>query len=42
MLSNYYRTIELFRFNDRTGELYIFASDELQVIITRDGNWRFV
>ncbi|WP_390883462.1 DUF6888 family protein [Kovacikia minuta] len=42
MLSNYYRNIELFRFNERTGEIYIFASEELQIIIPRSGSWRFV
>jgi hypothetical protein len=39
MLSNAYREIQLFRFSDQTGEIYIFASEELQMVITRDGNW---
>jgi hypothetical protein len=42
MLSSYYRNIELFRFNQRIGELYIFANEELQIIISRTGTWRFV
>ncbi|MGG6270599.1 DUF6888 family protein [Leptolyngbya sp. AN03gr2] len=42
MLSNYYRNIELFRFNERTGEIYIFASETLQIIIPPNGKWRFV
>ncbi|PSB18020.1 hypothetical protein C7B65_16870 [Phormidesmis priestleyi ULC007] len=42
MLSNFYRSVELFRFNDRTGEIYIFAGEELQVVISRDGKWRFI
>jgi hypothetical protein len=42
MLSNFYREIQLFRFSEQTGEIYIFASEKLQIVITRDGNWRFV
>jgi len=42
MLSSYYRDIELFRFNERTGDIYIFASEELQIIISHNGVWRFV
>ncbi|WP_414581327.1 DUF6888 family protein [Scytonema sp. PCC 10023] len=42
MLSNYYRDIQLFRFNDRTGEIYILAVENIQIQIARDGNWRFV
>ena len=37
MLSSYYRDIELFRFNERTGDIYIFASEELQIIISHNG-----
>lgn len=42
ILSNYYRNIELFRFNAQIGEVYIFAGDELQVIVSRNGSWRFL
>jgi len=42
MLSSYYRDIELFRFNERTGDIYIFSSEELQIIISHNGVWRFV
>ncbi len=41
-LSNFYRGIELFRFNDKTGNVFILAGDELQILIFRDGTWRFV
>jgi len=41
-LSNTYRNIELFRFNSETGDVYIFAGDELQVIIPPNGLWRFI
>jgi hypothetical protein len=42
MLSNYYRNIELFRFDDQTGIVFIFASDELQIIVPPNGLWRFL
>ena len=42
MLSNYYRDIQLFRFNAQTGEVYIFAGDELEIIVPRNGLWRFL
>ncbi|WP_396978096.1 DUF6888 family protein [Nostoc sp. ATCC 53789] len=32
MLSNLYKDIRLFRFDDTTGQVYILAGDELQVI----------
>lgn len=40
-LTNFYRSIDLVRFDERTGIVYIFVSEELQVVIYRDGNWRF-
>jgi hypothetical protein len=42
MLSNYYRDIQLFRFQAQTGEVYIFAGEELQIIVSRNGLWRFL
>lgn len=42
MLSNYYRDIQLFRFNTQTGEVYIFAGDDLEIIVPRNGLWRFL
>ncbi|WP_446366174.1 DUF6888 family protein [Coleofasciculus chthonoplastes] len=42
MLSNCYRDIQLFRFNAQTGEVYIFAGEELQIIVSRNGLWRFL
>jgi len=41
-LSNCYMNIELFRFNERTGIVYILAGDDLEVEVLRDGNWRFL
>ncbi|WP_445243058.1 MULTISPECIES: DUF6888 family protein [unclassified Microcoleus] len=34
MFSSYYRDIQLFRFNAQTTEVYIFVSDDLQVIVS--------
>ncbi|KAM3115784.1 DUF6888 family protein [Phormidesmis sp. 146-33] len=42
MLSDLYRNIQLFRFSTESGEIYIFAGEELQIIIPRNGRWRFV
>ncbi|PSB28498.1 DUF6888 family protein [Stenomitos frigidus] len=42
MRSNYYRDIQLFRYNSHSGIIYIFANDELQIVIPRNGNWRFL
>lgn len=41
-LSNFYQEIQLFRFSDTTGNVFILASDELQILIFHDGTWRFV
>ncbi|WP_442949385.1 DUF6888 family protein [Nostoc sp.] len=41
-LSNFYREIQLFRFSDITGNVFILAGDELQILVFRDGTWRFV
>ncbi|UBF27405.1 hypothetical protein K9N68_05490 [Kovacikia minuta CCNUW1] len=42
MLSNYYRNIELFRFDARTGDIFLLAFENIQIEIARDGNWRFI
>jgi len=41
-LSNFYQEIQLFRFSDITGNIFILASDELQILVFPDGTWRFV
>ncbi|WP_413199329.1 DUF6888 family protein [Nostoc piscinale] len=41
MLSNTYRSIELFRFDDQTKIVFIFVNEEIQIIVPPDGNWRF-
>ncbi|MFB2833669.1 DUF6888 family protein [Floridanema evergladense] len=42
MLSNYYRNILLFRFDSKTGTIYILAQENMEIFISRDGNWRFL
>ncbi len=42
MLSNGYRDIHLFRYNPQKGYVYILAGETLEVIVTRNGKWRFI
>jgi len=42
MLSNYYGDIELFHFDPESREVYIFGSDELQIMVFPSGNWSFL
>ncbi|WP_407947140.1 DUF6888 family protein [[Phormidium ambiguum] IAM M-71] len=41
-LSNGYKDIQLFRFDYQTGDVYIFAGDELQIIVPPSGFWYFL
>jgi hypothetical protein len=42
MLSNYYRDISLFRFDLPSGNIYILAAETMEILISRDGIWRFI
>ncbi|MFN6562731.1 MAG: DUF6888 family protein [Nostoc sp. ChiSLP01] len=42
MLSNSFRNVELFRYDDQTGVVFIFANEELQIIVPPNGDWRFL
>jgi len=42
MLSNGDRNIELFRFDPQTGVGFIFYSQELQIVVYANGQWRFI
>ncbi|MUL37474.1 DUF6888 family protein [Gloeocapsopsis dulcis] len=42
MLSNFYQDIHLFRFDDKTGDVYILAGDDLQIIVPPNEPWRFL
>ncbi len=42
MLSNCDRDIRLFRFDDKTGNVYILAGEDIQIIVPSHEPWRFV
>jgi hypothetical protein len=42
MLSNCDRDIRLFRFDDKTGDVYILAGEDIQTIVPSHEPWRFV
>lgn len=42
MLSNGYRDIHLFRYNPQKGYVYILAGETLEIIVTGNGEWRFI
>jgi hypothetical protein len=42
MLSNYFRDIQIFRFDDQTNIVFIFAGEELQIIVNPQGQWRLL
>jgi hypothetical protein len=42
MLSNTYKDIHLFRFDILTRDIYIFAGENIEIIIPRSGFWRFL
>ncbi|MBW4622139.1 MAG: hypothetical protein KME17_22645 [Cyanosarcina radialis HA8281-LM2] len=41
-LTNFYRPIVLLRLDERTGNIYILAGDELEIEIDRGGTWIFL
>ncbi|WP_411268781.1 DUF6888 family protein [Laspinema sp. D2d] len=42
MLSNGFRDIHLFRYNPQKGYVYILVGNNLEVIVTNSGEWRFI
>ncbi len=42
MLSNLYKDIHLFRFDDIRAEVYILAASEIQIIVYFNGEWEFI
>lgn len=42
MLSNCYRNIEIFRFDSQTKIVFIFAGEDLEIIVPPNGLWRFL
>jgi hypothetical protein len=41
-LSDSYRPIYVFRFEPRTGYIFILGGENIQVVIPQDGNWEFI
>ncbi|PSF37782.1 hypothetical protein C7H19_09125 [Aphanothece hegewaldii CCALA 016] len=41
-LTNFYHSIELLRFDERDGIIYIFAGEELQIKLEPNGIWDFL
>ena len=42
MLSNSYKDIHLFRFDERLGNIFILAGDDIQIMIPPSGEWYFL
>ncbi|WP_191756490.1 DUF6888 family protein [Komarekiella delphini-convector] len=42
MLSNLYKDIRLFLFDDKTRQVCILAGDNLQIIVLSNGIWDFI
>jgi hypothetical protein len=42
MLSNGYKDIQLFRFDEKTGEVFILAGNDIQIVIPQNGEWYFL
>ncbi len=42
MLSNGYQEIHLFRFDEKIGNVFILAGNDIQVVIPPDGAWYFI
>lgn len=40
-LSNLYRNIQVFRYDDVTGLVFILAAENVEILMQRDGTWRF-
>ncbi len=41
-LTKMFLSIHIVRIDERTGGIYILAGDEVEVIIPRNGLWRFI
>ena len=42
MLSNSFRNIELFRFDEQLDVVFIFANEDLQIVVYPNGEWSFI
>jgi hypothetical protein len=41
-LTTVYKPIYMVRLDERTGKLFILARDNIQILISRDGNWDYL
>lgn len=41
-LTKMYLPIFLVRLDERTGNVFLLAGEETEIVITRDGQWRYV
>ncbi|HAC62083.1 MAG TPA: hypothetical protein DCF68_00750 [Cyanothece sp. UBA12306] len=41
-LTNTYQPIYLIRLDERDGKLFILAGDNIQILISRNGDWEFL
>ena len=40
-LSNFYRDVQVFRYDNVTGLVFILAGENVEILMQRDGTWRF-
>jgi hypothetical protein len=40
-LTRFYLSVHIVRLDERTGELYMLAGEDVGIIIQRDGIWRY-
>jgi hypothetical protein len=42
MITTAYLSIYIVRLDERTGEIFILAGKEMEIVIKRDGNWEYL
>jgi hypothetical protein len=42
MLTTVYKSIYMVRLDERTGKLFILAGNDIEILISRDGNWEYL
>jgi hypothetical protein len=41
-LTTVYRPIYMVRLDERTGKIFIIAGNDIEILISRDGNWEYL
>lgn len=41
-LTTAYLSIDILRLDERTGEIFILSGKEIEILVSHDGNWRFL